>query len=53
MISLGDLNTGHDGTFALPPGVDLHNYTRVDVSLQAFNGNPVHSANSVVRGTLP
>jgi hypothetical protein len=53
MISLGDLDPGHDGTFALPPGVDLRFYTRVDVSLQAFNGDPAHSAISVVRGTLP
>jgi hypothetical protein len=53
MISLGDLDPGHDGTFSLPPGVDLRIYTRVDVSLQTFNGNPVHSASIVVRGTLP
>ena len=53
MISLGDLDPGRVGTFTLPPGVDLHFYNRVDVSLQPFNGNPVHSASSVVRGTLP
>jgi hypothetical protein len=53
MIALGDLNHSHNGFFTIPPGVDLHLYTRVDISLQPFNGNPVHSASSVVRGTLP
>jgi hypothetical protein len=53
MISLGDLNHSHNGVFTMPPGVDLHLYTRVDISLQPFNGNPVHSASSVVRGNLP
>jgi Anti-sigma-K factor rskA len=53
MIALGDLNHSHNGFFTMPPGVDLHLYTRVDISLQPFNGNPVHSASSVVRGTLP
>src|ERR1039457_6191784 len=34
MISLGDLDADHDGTFAVPPGVDLRNYSRIDISLQ-------------------
>jgi Anti-sigma-K factor rskA len=53
MIALGDLNHSHNGIFTMPPGVDLQLYTRVDISLQQFNGSPVHSAISVVRGTLP
>lgn len=53
MISLGDLGPGHHGTFTMPPGVDLGNYSRVDVSLQAFNGSTAHSRTSVVRGSLP
>ena len=53
MISLGDLNAAHTGTFALPAGVDLGFYSRIDVSLQPFNGSPVHSRTSVVRGSLP
>ncbi len=53
MISLGDLNAEHTGSFAMPPGVDLRNYSRIDVSLQAFNGNPAHSSISVVRGSMP
>jgi len=53
MISLGDLNADHTGTFVIPPGTDLDNYSRIDVSLQPFNGSTVHSKASVVRGSLP
>lgn len=53
MISLGDLNSGHAGTFDLPAGVDLGFYSRIDVSLQPFNGSTLHSRTSVVRGSLP
>jgi hypothetical protein len=53
MISLGELNTDHTGTFTVPPGTDLRNYSRIDVSLQPFNGITVHAKTSVVRGSLP
>jgi hypothetical protein len=53
MISLGDLNAEQAGTFTLPTGVDLRFYSRVDISLQAFNGSTQHSNTSVVRGSLP
>ena len=53
MISLGDLNADQTGTFIVPPGVDLRNYSRIDVSLQPFNGSTLHSKTSVVRGSLP
>jgi len=53
MISLGELNADHTGTFTIPPGTDLHNYSRIDVSLQPFNGITVHARTSVVRGSLP
>jgi anti-sigma-K factor RskA len=53
MISLGDLNHHQTGEFTMPPGVDLGNYSRVDVSLQPFNGSTAHSKESVVRGALP
>ena len=53
MISLGDLNAGHAGTFIIPPGTDLHNYSRIDISLQPFDGNAQRSKTSVVRGSLP
>ena len=39
MISLGDLNTRAPGTFTLPAGVNLRFYSRVDISLQPFNGS--------------
>jgi len=53
MISLGDLNADHTGTFTIPPGTDLRNYSRIDVSLQPFSGSTVHVKTSVVRGALP
>jgi hypothetical protein len=53
MISLGDLNASHTGRFTVPAGTDLRNYSRIDVSLQPFNGSTVHSRTSVVRGSLP
>jgi len=53
MISLGDLSADHTGTFTMPPGVDLRDYSRIDVSLQPFNGSTQHSKTSVVRGSLP
>lgn len=53
MISLGDLSADHTGTFTVPPGVDLRNYSRIDVSLQPFDGSTQHSKASVVRGSLP
>jgi len=53
MISLGDLNAAQTGTFIIPPGTDLRNYSRIDVSLQPFNGSTQHSKTSVVRGLLP
>jgi hypothetical protein len=53
MISLGDLSSEHTGTFIMPPGVDLRDYSRIDISLQPFNGSTQHSKASVVRGSLP
>ena len=53
MISLGDLSAAGTGRFALPPGTDLRFYSRVDISLQPFNGSTAHSSVSVVRGPVP
>jgi len=51
MIGLGALS--HDaGRFPIPDGLDLSQYTVVDVSLEPFDGDPVHSRDSVVRGEL-
>ncbi len=53
MISLGDLSSSHNGSFTIPPGTNLKFYSRIDVSLQPFDGSTVHSKTSVVRGSLP
>ena len=53
MISLGELNSDLTGTFTIPAGTDLRNYSRIDISLQPFNGSTEHSKASVVRGSLP
>jgi Anti-sigma-K factor rskA len=53
MISLGDLSASRTGTFAIPPGTNLGFYSRIDISLQPFNGRTAHSRTSVVRGSLP
>jgi hypothetical protein len=53
MISIGVLGAANDGTFPLPPGLDLAEFSVVDVSKEAFDGDATHSTDSVVRGTLP
>ena len=52
LVSLGVLQAGRTGTFAIPPTLDLGQYPVVDVSLQPLDGNPKHSGDSLVRGTL-
>lgn len=51
MIGLGALSNDA-GRFPIPDGLDLGRYTVVDVSLEPFDGDPVHSRDSVVRGEL-
>jgi len=53
MISLGDLNATQTGSFTIPAGTNLGDYSRIDVSLQPFNGSTLHAKTSVVRGSLP
>jgi hypothetical protein len=53
MISVGVLDASDRGSFDVPAGLDLTEYRVVDVSLEAFDGNPQHSAVSVVRGAFP
>lgn len=53
MISIGVLGTANDGTFPLPPGLDLAEFSVVDISREAFDGDATHSTDSVVRGELP
>jgi hypothetical protein len=51
LISLGTLQSS-SGRFALPAGLDLSKYKIVDVSVEPYDGNPAHSTDSLVRGSL-
>jgi anti-sigma-K factor RskA len=51
LISLGILEDT-TGTFPIPEGVDLAEYSLVDVSVEPIDGNPSHSGDSIVRGEL-
>ncbi|MBM7784746.1 anti-sigma factor [Tenggerimyces flavus] len=53
MVSLGVLEPGGPATFAVPTGLTSQGYTIVDVSLEPFDGQPEHSRDSIIRGTLP
>jgi len=51
LVSLGTLD-GSSGRFDLPAGLDLREYSVVDVSEEQFDGDPAHSGDSIVRGPL-
>ncbi|WP_344476344.1 anti-sigma factor, partial [Kineococcus aurantiacus] len=51
LVSLGAL-AGDEVTVALPGDVDLTRFDVVDVSREPLDGDPAHSADSVLRGTL-
>lgn len=51
LISLGVL-VGEEGSFPIPEGVDLAEYSLVDVSVEPIDGDPAHSGDSIVRGEL-
>lgn len=51
MVPLGIL-TGTEGDFALPAGLDLGQFPVVDVSAEPLDGDPAHSGNSLLRGSL-
>ncbi|HEX6196344.1 MAG TPA: anti-sigma factor [Jiangellaceae bacterium] len=51
MVSLGIL-PGSTATLAIPDGLDVSAFPVVDVSIEPFDGDPVHSGNSVIRGEL-
>ena len=53
MIAIGTLGSGQASTFPLPDGVSLRDYPVVDISIEAYDGDPTHSSDSVARGTLP
>jgi hypothetical protein len=51
LVSVGLLD-GATGRFTIPAGIDLAEYPVVDVSAEPADGNPAHSGDSIVRGTL-
>ncbi|QYF73771.1 anti-sigma factor domain-containing protein [Cryobacterium sp. PAMC25264] len=51
LVSVGLLD-GSSGRFAIPADIDLSQYPVVDVSAEPDDGNPAHSGDSIVRGTL-
>lgn len=53
MIALGTLGPGETAVLPLPAGVSLADYPVVDISAEPYDGDPTHSTDSVVRGTLP
>jgi Anti-sigma-K factor rskA len=53
MIALGTLGPGETATLPLPAGISLADYPVVDISAEPYDGDPTHSTDSVVRGTLP
>jgi anti-sigma-K factor RskA len=55
MYSLGVLSAAGTGTYPLPArlGSSLEGFNIVDVSIEPYDGNVLHSQNSQVRGTLP
>jgi len=53
MVALGTLNPGAETVLPLPAGMQVADFPLVDVSVEHFDGDPGHSAVSVVRGLLP
>ena len=51
LVSLGVL-AGDEGRFTVPPGVDLGRFAAVDVSAEPLDGDPAHSSDSLLRGSL-
>jgi hypothetical protein len=50
LVSLGPSRP--DGSYDLPPGLDPQEFPVVDVSVEPLDGDPAHSGDSVLRGTL-
>lgn len=51
LVSLGTLS-GDDLTVTLPDDIDLNRFSTVDVSREPLDGDPAHSSDSVLRGSL-
>lgn len=52
LVALGVLGVDGRGAYVVPAGLDLAQYTAIDVSLQPMNGSPLHSSVSAVRGIM-
>jgi anti-sigma-K factor RskA len=52
LLALGVLGADGHGAYVVPPGLNLAEYTAVDVSLQPMNGSAEHSQHSAVRGVI-
>ena len=52
MVSIGVLPESGTGEFPLPETLDLTEFSVVDISREAYDGNAEHSTDSVVRGVL-
>jgi hypothetical protein len=50
LVSLGPSRP--DGSYDLPSGLDPEEFPVVDVSVEPLDGDPAHSGDSVLRGTL-
>jgi len=51
LVSIGFLD-GPEGRFDVPAGIDLAQYSLVDISAETDDGDPTHSGDSIVRGEL-
>lgn len=51
LVSLGVLE-GSEGRFDVPADLDVSRFSLVDVSQEPLDGDPAHSGDSIVRGTL-
>ncbi len=52
MVAIGTVSPGRQATLTLPAGMSVADFPLVDVSLEHFDGNAGHSAQSLVRGQL-
>lgn len=53
LISLGALPGTGSASLPVPAGTDLSRYPVLDISLEPDDGDPAHSTNSFIRGSLP
>ncbi|MFG1926001.1 anti-sigma factor [Cryptosporangium sp. NPDC048952] len=52
MQAMGSVRPGEVARFPVPNGLDPAGWRGIDVSAEAFDGDPAHSATSVLRGEL-